>query len=77
MSKYTPPPQVTAQIERAFVYHKPKDDQPGRYEAIREKARELAILVAEETPASREQSLALTHLETAIMFANAAIARNE
>jgi hypothetical protein len=29
------------------------------------------------TPVSREQSLALTHLEEVVMFANAAIARNE
>jgi len=64
-------------IDNAFTYHSPKGNQPDRYEALRAKAKELATLIAEESPFSREQSLAMTHLETAIMWANAAIARNE
>lgn len=69
--------RTRAQIEKSFTYHRPKAGQPERYVAIRAKAKELAELVAEVTPSSREQALALTHLETAVMFANAAIARNE
>lgn len=65
------------QIENAFTYHAPKGDQSQRYEAIRARAKELAAFIYENTPVSREQSLALTQLETAIMWANAAIARNE
>lgn len=65
------------QIENNFTYHSPKEGQPERYTAIREKAKELAILIVQQTPASREQSVALTELETAVMWANAAIARNE
>ena len=68
---------LTARIERDFTYHPPAAGQPQRYEALRAKAKELAMLIAETTPPSREQSLALTHLETAVMWANAAIARNE
>lgn len=60
-----------------FTYHAPKGDQPARYEAIRAKARDLATLIQESTPASREQSVALTNLQQAIMWANAAIAINE
>jgi hypothetical protein len=60
-----------------FTYHAPKDDQPRRFEALREKAFEYAKLIQELTPKSREQSVAITHLETAMMWANAAIARNE
>lgn len=67
----------TEELKRRFTYHAPKDDQPARYNAIREKAYELALLIAESTRHSREQSTALTHLETAVFFANAAIARNE
>jgi len=37
----------------------------------------LAIDIIQNTPPSREQSLAITHLEEAIFYANAAIARNE
>ena len=65
------------QIENNFTYHSPKDGQPERYTAIREKAKELATLIVQQTPVSREQSVALTELETAVMWANAAIARNE
>lgn len=65
------------QIENAFTYHPPKGDQAERYVKIRDKAKELALLIDEITPSSREQSVALTHLETATFWANAAIARNE
>ncbi len=65
------------QVQRTFTYHPPKPDQQPRYAAIRDKAKELALLLIEVTPESREQSLALTHLEEAVMFANASIARNE
>jgi len=65
------------QIENAFTYHSPKDDQLERYQRIREKGKELALLIDQITPPSREQSLALTNLEQATMWANASIARNE
>lgn len=69
--------KMQARIENDFSYHAPRNDQPERYNAIREKAKELAYLIVESTPPSREQSLALTNLESAVMFANASIARNE
>lgn len=65
------------QVERNFVYHPPKDGQPERYQKIRGKAKELALLLCEECPPSREASLAMTNLENAVMWANAAIARHE
>lgn len=68
---------TTEQIENTFTYHKPKDDQPQRYEEIRAKAKELANLIAEKCPPSREQSLAFTNLQQTVMWANAAIAINE
>jgi hypothetical protein len=64
-------------IERDFTYHAPKAGQPEKYEAIRNKSKELALLIVDLTPASREQSLALTFLEQCSMYANASIARNE
>jgi hypothetical protein len=64
-------------IERDFTYHAPKPGQLERYEQIRNKAKEFALLIAVLTPHSREQSLALTNLEQASMMANAAIARYE
>lgn len=64
-------------INNDFVYHAPHGDQLERYAALREAGRQLAIKIVESTPISREQSLAITHLENAIFYANAAIARNE
>ncbi len=66
-----------AQVEHNFTYHAPKEGQPQRYTQLREKAKELALLILEQTPESREQSLALTNLEQAVFWTNAAIARNE
>lgn len=63
-------------IENNFKYHSPKEGQPVKYEAIRNKAKELAYLIDAECPDSREKSIAMTELETAVMWANAAIARN-
>lgn len=63
-------------IENYFTYHAPKDGQPEKYQAIRDKAKELAYLIQELVPPSREQSLAMTKLEECSMWANAGIARN-
>lgn len=68
---------VNADLVNRFIHHPPKGDQAERYLAIRAKALELAQLIEQSTPRSREQSLAITHTEEAVMWANAAIARNE
>ena len=60
-----------------FTYHAPKEGQPKKYEAIRAKALELAELLNELCPDSREKSLAVTALEESTMWANASIARDE
>lgn len=65
------------QIENIFTYHKPFGDQAPRYGAIRDKAKELALVFNEAAPESCEKSLALTHLQQAVMWANASIAINE
>ena len=64
-------------LEKNYTYHAPKTGQPERYETIRSKAKELAVLIEKDCPDSREKSLAFTKLEEAVMWANAAIARNE
>lgn len=65
------------QVVHNFTYHAPKPGQPERYTLLRDAAKAYALLILELTPASREQSVALTELETATFWANAAIARNE
>jgi hypothetical protein len=65
------------ELDKRFTYHAPKPGQPKVYTALRNKAREFALMVMESTPESREQALALTKIEQSVMWANAAIARNE
>ena len=67
----------SSEIERRFRFHKSTEEQLVRHEQVRNLAMAYAHKLAELCPESRELSLALTHLETAVMFANAAIARNE
>lgn len=63
-------------IEQNFSYHAPAEGQPELYERIRGKAKELAYLLQEECPESREKSLAMTKLEECVMWSNASIARH-
>lgn len=69
--------EQAADLDKRFTYHAPQPGQPERYQALREKAKELAALIVQTTPPGREQSLALTNLEQAVFWGNAAIARNE
>ena len=72
-------PKIEVDLLNRFTYHAPiqKLNQQERYENIRQFSLSLAHLIIKSTPPSREQSLALTNLEQALMWANASIARNE
>jgi hypothetical protein len=65
------------ELTKRFTYHPPKGDQATRYELIRDAAKDFAAVIDDHAPDSREKSLAMTHLEQAVMWANAGIARNE
>jgi hypothetical protein len=65
-----------ADLASRFTYHPPVGDQATIYEMIRDRAHGLAQFINERCPDSREKSLAVTHIEDAIMWANAAIARH-
>ena len=65
------------ELHTRFTYHKPSRGQSQTYSLIRSETGDLAQLIIDNTPASREQSLALTKLEEAMFWANAAIARRE
>ena len=69
---------VNPELEKRFTYHAPKGEgQLARYERIRWLGKNLAYEIDRMCPDSREKSLAWTHLEDAVMWANASIARNE
>jgi hypothetical protein len=65
------------ELASRFTHHPPKGDQALRYEMIRDHAHNFAEFINEKCPDSREKSLAMTSLEESVMWANAAIARNE
>jgi hypothetical protein len=65
-------------LENRFTYHPPvSKDQAERYQMIRDAGLAMAQLVDSYAPDSREKSTAITKLEEAVMWANAAIARNQ
>jgi len=74
---YTPTSEEIERLKNDFTYHAPSESQIKRYGQIRHEAGLFAGMLLMQCPPSRERSLALTNLETAVFFANAAIARNE
>lgn len=77
LPKYKPPKAVVDELLQRFTYHAPFGNQVARYGELRSTGLVLAHLVLTQTPPGREQSLAITNIEQAIFWANAAIARNE
>lgn len=70
-----PPPIAAEELANRFTYHAPTEGQPKLYETLRYQGLGFAKTIVDLTPPSREQSLALTALEEAVFWANAAIAR--
>jgi alkanesulfonate monooxygenase SsuD/methylene tetrahydromethanopterin reductase-like flavin-dependent oxidoreductase (luciferase family) len=68
---------ILEQIDNWFRYHAPKGDQQERYARIRAAAKEFAKILAECTPPSADQTVAIRKLRECVMVANAAIACNE
>ncbi len=63
-------------VENIFTYHSPQPGQPERYTVLRAGAKELARMVLEACPDSRERDQALKKIEEAVFWANASVARN-
>lgn len=64
------------EIENRMTYHKPSEAGAGRHARLSAVFAEAMRVVAEECPPGREQSVAMTHIETAKMWASAGVARN-
>lgn len=65
------------EVRDRFAFHPANDVTGPLHGAVRQVFAETANKVLEFTPASREQSLALTALQEAMMWCNAAIACNQ
>lgn len=67
-----------ADIEHRFRYHPPKDDHARwAHGQVRDVCLAVAKALNDLCPDGREKSLAITHLEEAMYWANGAIARNQ
>lgn len=66
-----------AEINNRYTYHKPTEEQAGKYVMLRGRFKELASMIENLCPESREKSLAHTNLQQTIMWANASIAINK
>ena len=76
--KYTPKPEDIEKLENICRYHPVQgDDQAKRYEANRAAAEEFGKVLLKNCPPSRELSIAINHLQAALMFSNGAIAIHE
>lgn len=68
---------ITAEdLANRFTYHAPTPEAIPKFGTLRAAAHDLASLVNELAPDGREKSLAITAIEEAVMWANAAIARD-
>lgn len=63
-------------FDNIFTYHAPKEGQLEKYQSLRAKAKEFALLIDALCPDGREKSIAFTQLESTTFWANAAIARS-
>lgn len=67
-----------AELEHRFKFHPATGEKRGKHEVIRGAALYLANVIVDNAPDdSRERSLAITKVEEAMMWANAAIARHK
>lgn len=66
------------QLAHNMTNHPPKDDTVvAIFEGLRYQAKVFGTAILDNCPESRERALALTNLEQALMWAVAAVARNQ
>lgn len=69
-----PSNEVTLEnVDTVFTYHNDPARVPA-YDALRNKAKEFAIVILNTVPKSADRSTAMRHLRQALMNANAGVA---
>lgn len=75
MSEYSDP-RSSADIDNRFDFHPATtEEKRAEHGSVRDACKQLAHHFDRAVPACREKSLAITQLEQAMFWANAAIAR--
>lgn len=77
MKEYPLSENIYAQILNLRTQHNLSSAANDRAHEFRQAVGDVAEKFAKGTPPSREQSLALTHLEMALFYANAGLARHQ
>lgn len=67
-------PVTAEEIHERFKHHPPTPDRIDLHQMVRVDAEDLALTFNQILPESREKSLALTAVQEAAMWANAALA---
>jgi hypothetical protein len=65
------------ELNKRFDYHAPTGNEGDTHEWVRARLKETASAMLTMLPDGRELSLVVTHLEEAMFWANAALARSE
>lgn len=68
--------QVAADLKHRFGFHPARGSRGAEHEEIRDACLQAAYVIAGKCPPGREQSLAFTKLEEAMMWGNAGLARS-
>jgi hypothetical protein len=69
---------VAEDLDHRFAYHQPSTSNViASHSTVRNCCKDTASIIVQLCPPGRELALALTHLEEAMMWANAAIARDQ
>jgi len=61
------------ELELSLITHTPSNASMVKVERIKTAAKSFGLAILSETPDSREQDLAIRHLEEAVMWASKAI----
>ena len=64
-------------LDYNFNHHSPTSEQIEKYDAIRDKFKEVAELICEICPESRERTESMVNIEQAMFWANASVARDK
>jgi hypothetical protein len=71
-------PNSIEDIEHRFAFHTAStQEKRDEHTSVRAAHRDLALKVLHDAPDGREKALALTKIEEAMFWANAAIARSQ